>query len=91
MDIYDHTQLDISMLKTFIDITDLTTNNLYKYKYNEKSQIYIKWYNTAIIYTESKGKNLKERCKSERNLRIAWKNFIQSRVKEKPMVPDIPD
>lgn len=90
LDIYDHARLDLTMLKTFVTMSELTTDLLYEYKYLENSHIYIKWYDAAIIYSKSKGKDIKERCKIERNLRKAWKVFIQSRVKEEPMVPDIP-
>ena len=91
LDIFDHVPLQLTMLKTFVDLVELDTRELLEYLYEENSLIYIAWYKAAIIYSETKGKSLKERCKAERNLRLAWKEFIKSRVVQEPTVPKIPD
>ena len=91
LDIFDHVPLKLNMLKTFVDVVELDTVELLQCLYEEESLIYIAWYKAAIIYSEMKGKNLKERCRGERNLRQSWKNFIKSRVVQEPTVPIIPD
>jgi hypothetical protein len=90
LDMFDHLPLKLSMLKTFVDLVELDTRELLEYLFEERSLIYISWYKAAIIYSESKGKSLRERCKGERNLRVAWKEFIKKRVVQQPTVPDIP-
>tara|TARA_B110000285_G_scaffold122679_1_gene138691 strand:- start:2302 stop:2598 length:297 start_codon:yes stop_codon:yes gene_type:complete len=89
MDVYGHCDPNLHMLKTFLDTTALTPNELLHDLHRESHTIYVAWYNAAIVYSDSKGKTLKQRCRAERLLRLAWREFLHSRERAKPLVPDL--
>lgn len=89
MDIYGHCDPTLHMLKTFLDTTAPLTTELLHDLHREDGAIYVAWYNAAIVYSDSKGRKLKERCRAERILRMAWREFLHSRERAKPLVPDL--
>lgn len=89
MDVFGHCDPTLHMLKTFVDTTTLTTKELLHDLHRENGAIYVAWYNAAIVYSDSKGRGLKQRCRAERILRMAWREFLHSRERAKPLVPDL--
>jgi hypothetical protein len=89
MDVYGHCDPSLHMLKTFLDTTAFTTHELLYDLHRESRAIYVAWYNAAIVYSDSKGRDLKQRCRAERLLRMAWREFLHSRERIKPLVPDL--
>jgi len=89
MDVYGHCDLTLHMLKTFLDTTALATTELLQDLHRENCKVYVAWYNAAIVYSDSRGRTLKQRCRAERILRMAWREFLHSRERVKPLVPDL--
>lgn len=92
LELYGHLPLTLDMLKSCVDMLNLSTEEFVHYLCSEKSCIFIAWYSAAIVYNESKDKQcLRQRCKGERLLRVKWREFLKSRVKDEPFVPNIPE
>jgi hypothetical protein len=93
MDMFGHCELTLSMVRSILNVTTWSQEELNRTMQLQNTCIKKSWYKVAVYYkmTTNMSNTLRTRCNAENAMRRSWKKFQSLHVQGLPEVPPLPE